>query len=256
MEEKSNNQNLPDCCKPKKEYKGNNPLMGIAYGIIPHIGCIMFIIGAVLGATILMQFFRPFLMNRYIFHYLILLSAGFATLSSLLYLRKNKLLSWEGIKKKKGYLSIMYGSTIGINLILFFFVFPLLANVSLTGAVVFDGNPESLGTISLKSDIPCPGHAPLISNEIKTIEGIIDVKYSFPNNFEVKYDKSKTSVNEILGLEVFEEYSATLISDSQSTQIQEVQPLAANTGGTCAGGCGGSASCGGSCGSPTCSLAK
>ena len=256
MEKKLKEKNLPSCCKPTKEYKGNNPLIGIAYGIIPHIGCIMFIIGAVLGVTILMQYFRPFLMNRYIFHYLILLSVGFATLSSFLYLRKNKLLSWKGIKKKKGYLAIMYGSTIGINLLLFFLVFPFLANFSLAGTVVFDGNPDNLGIMSLKSDIPCPGHAPLISNELKTIEGVVNVKYSFPNNFEVQYDKSRTSTNDMLSLEVFDEYPATLISDSQNTQVQEVQPLTANTGGSCSGGCGGSASCGGGCGSPSCSLNK
>ena len=92
---------LPDCCKPKKEHKEKNPLMGIVYGIVPHVGCILFILAAVLGATVLMQFFRPLLMNRYIFHYLILISIGFATLSSFLYLRKNKFLSWKGIKKKR-----------------------------------------------------------------------------------------------------------------------------------------------------------
>lgn len=210
MEKESSNK--PDCCKQKKEYNGDNPLMGIIYGLIPHIGCIMFIIGAVLGATILMQFFRPFLMNRYIFHYLILLSAGFATLSSFLYLRKNKLLSWQGIKKKKSYLFIMYGSTIGINIILFFFVFPLLANISSTSAT----SPEdlqSLEIIKLKVDIPCSGHAPLISNELKTIEGVINSKYSFPNNFEVQYNTRQTSTREILNLKVFDEYPATLINN-------------------------------------------
>jgi len=55
---------LPDCCTPKKKYKGKNPLMGIVYGIVPHIGCILFILAAVLGATVLNQCFKPPLKNK------------------------------------------------------------------------------------------------------------------------------------------------------------------------------------------------
>ena len=204
-------QNQPTCCKSNKEYKGNNFLAGIVYGLVPHIGCIMFIIGSILGVTILMQFFKPLLMNRYIFHYLILLSLCFATISSFFYLRKHDSLSLKGIKSKKGYLIIMYGSTIGVNLILFFFIFPMLANFSLVGAAVFEGNPEDIQTFKISVNIPCPGHAPLISNELRTIEGVVDSRFSFPNNFEVNYDSSKTNIDEILNLEVFEEYSATII---------------------------------------------
>ena len=188
---------LPDCCKPRKKYEGKNPLTGMAYGIIPHIGCIMFIIGVVLGTTILTQFFRPFLMNKYIFHYLILISIGFATFSSFLYLKKNKALSWQGIKNKKGYLSIMYGSTLGINLILFFLVFPFLANI-IGGVSAVEISTSSLLGISV--DIPCPGHAPLISNEVKTIEGVKGSEYSFPNKFDIYYDSYKTNEKEILSL--------------------------------------------------------
>jgi len=239
-----NKDNLPDCCKPKKEYKGNNPLMGIAYGIIPHLGCILFIIAAVLGATVLMQFFRPLLMNRYIFHYLILISIGFATLSSFLYLRKNKFLSWEGIKKKKGYLSIMYGSTVGINLILFILIFPFLANI--TGNVTAEEIPGA-SVLSISVDIPCPGHAPLISNEVKTVEGVKGSEYSFPNDFEVYYDPSITSEEEILSLEVFDEYPATLIGEA--SEAREVQPRSTSSGGgSCGGSCGGGGGCGCGCG--------
>ena len=237
---------LPDCCTPKKEYKGKNPLMGIVYGIVPHIGCILFILAAVLGATVLMQFFRPLLMNRYIFHYLILISIGFATLSSFLYLRKNKFLSWKGIKKKRRYLAIMYGTTVGINLILFFFIFPYVATI--TGGVV---SAEGFSTMEIKVDIPCPGHAPLISSELKTIEGVEGSDYSFPNNFLVYYESSLTSETEILSLKVFEEYPVTITGET----VQEYTSQAASTGGSCSGGCGGTSSCGGSCGSPSCSLA-
>ncbi len=83
----------------------------LAYGLIPHIGCIGFIVASVIGATVAMSIFRPLLMNRYIFHILILISIGFATVSSVIYLRKNKLLSFAGIKRKKGYLATMYEPT-------------------------------------------------------------------------------------------------------------------------------------------------
>lgn len=243
-----NNENLSDCCKQKKEYKGNNPLMGIAYGLIPHTGCIMFIIATILSSTILIQFFRPLLMNRYIFHYLILISVGFATISSFLYLRKNKSLSLEGIKRKKRYLSIMYGSTVGINLILFIFVFPYIANITgnvsaaeITGASV----------LSIAVDIPCPGHAPLISNEVKTINGVKGSEYSFPNKFEVYYDASQTSKNEILSLEVFDEYPANVLDEKKNSDYSSSSETEYSEG-SCSGGCGGPGTCGGSCGSPTC----
>lgn len=242
------------CCGPKKEYKGDNPLIGLAYGIIPHIGCILFILASILGATVLMQVFRPLLMNRYIFHYLIAISVGFATMSSFFYLRKNKSLSWNGIKSKKGYLSIMYGSTIGINLILFFFVFPLMANI--TGGVSAT-EASGLSILSISVDIPCPGHAPLISNEVKTIAGVSGSEYSFPNKFNVYYDASQTNEGEILGLEVFDEYPATKlkseISESQGISgIKEVSSGTPSEDESCSGGCGGIGSCGGTCGSQSC----
>ncbi len=233
------NEKLPNCCGQKKEYVGNNSLMGIAYGIIPHIGCIIFIIGAVLGATILMQFFRPLLMNRYIFHYLILISAGFATLSSVLYLKKNKALSLGGVKKKKKYLLIMYSSTIGVNILLFFFIFPYLANV--TGKVSA-AEITGASVLSISVDIPCSGHAPLITNELKTIGGVKGSKYSFPNKFEVYYDSSQTSEQEILSLEVFDEYPASIIEKEKGKSNQE------ETYQSCCGGTGCSSEKTGVCG--------
>lgn len=247
----NNTKDLPDCCKPKKERKSKTVLGGIAYGLIPHIGCILFIIGSILGVTILMRFFRPLLMNRYFFHYLLLIAIGFATFSSFLYLRKHKALSWKGIKKKKGYLIIMYGSTVGINLVLFLLIFPYLANI--TGNV---SAAEITGSsiLSIAVDIPCPGHAPLISNEVKTIEGVKGSEYSFPNKFDVYYDPSKTSEQQILSLEVFDEYPAELIGeDTQNSQVKEISSrTATSSAGSCSGGCGGTGSCGGGCGSPTC----
>jgi hypothetical protein len=95
--------------KKEKGYKG------IFYGIVPHIGCILFILAAILGSTALLQLFKPILMNKNIFYYLIGISLLFATLSSLFYLKKNNKLSISGIKSKRKYLITMYGLTIGTN---------------------------------------------------------------------------------------------------------------------------------------------
>lgn len=191
---------------------------GIIYGLIPHIGCIAFIIGSVLGVTVLTQFFRPLLLNPYFFDYLIALSIGFATLSSILYLRRNGLLSTVGAKRKWKYLSTMFGSTIGINLLLFLVIFPLLANVSFaasTGSLLaLSNNGIGLSSLKLQVDIPCSGHATLISGDLKTINGVIGVQFSLPNIFDVTYDSSKTSQQQILSLDVFKTYKATVLSES------------------------------------------
>tara|TARA_Y100000310_G_C20651084_1_gene799504 strand:- start:258 stop:1004 length:747 start_codon:yes stop_codon:yes gene_type:complete len=247
-----------ECCEnnpeKKDQEKKKSAMQGIVYGTIPHIGCIMFIIASILGATILMQFFKPLLMNRYIFHYLIGISIGFAALSSFFYLRKNNKLSWDGIKSKKGYLSIMFGSTIGINLILFFFIFPFIASV--TGGV---SASEITGSsiLSISVDIPCPGHAPLITNELKSISGVKGSEYDFPNNFDVYYDSSITSPSKILSLDVFGEYPATVAGSGETSQVKQTTARTApSSAGSCSGGCGGAGSCGGSCGSPSCNYNK
>lgn len=194
--------------------KNKNVLQGIAYGLIPHIGCIMFVFAAIIGATALIQLFKPILMNKNIFYYLILISLGFATLSSFFYLKKNKKLSWSGIKDKKRYLLIMYLSVVGINILLFFFIFPFLANLGNSGVVsALDDNSTSFFEITSK--IPCPGHAPLISDEVKTMEGVKAVEYSFPNNFKIYYNPSLTSKQEILQLGIFEEFPAEVINEGK-----------------------------------------
>ena len=189
----------------------NNILKTVAYGVGPHIGCIGFIIGSILGVSVLMQFFRPLLMSRYFFYELISLSIAFATISVTIYLKNNELLSLKGLKRKWKYVSITYGSTIGVNLALFLVIFPIIANISASSGEnqIAIGSIES---ITLKVNIPCSGHAPLISEEIKTIKGIHEVKYKVPNVFIVKYDSGKTNFNEILNLAVFKEYPVKLLN--------------------------------------------
>ena len=225
---------------------------GAAYALVPHIGCIAFIIGSVLGATLLMEFFKPLLMNRWFFHILVAISIGFATVSSAFYLRKNGLLSVAGAQRKWQYLSTMYGSTIGINLLLFLVIFPMLANVSsvsATGAIVGADISAGDSIIKMAVDIPCPGHAPLISEELKTIDGVVGVRYSFPNIFDVAYDSLKTSKDAMLSLIVFNEYPATVLEESSTKEsIKQFSELPQ----TVASSCCGSSTCGGGSGGGGC----
>jgi uncharacterized membrane protein YeaQ/YmgE (transglycosylase-associated protein family) len=210
--ENKENKNLPECCKPKQDSKNKGLVQGIIYGTIPHIGCIAFIILSIVGATFAASLFKPLLAKAYFFYFMILLSFVFATISAFFYLRKQ-----GGIKKAKehkGYLSILYGTTIIISLIFYFFIFPLLANIPSISAnsgqiVSTDANEK----ISLKVNIPCSGHALLISDEIKKINGIVDVKFSMPNIFDVTFDSSKTTREKILSLDIFKEYPATILAN-------------------------------------------
>jgi copper ion binding protein len=183
----------------------------LAFGLIPHVGCIAFLAGSVLGVTVLTQMFRPLLMSRYFFYLLILLSLTFATVSSVIYLRRNDLLSFAGVKRKKNYLFGMYGSTLGINLILLMIVFPLLANVSSQTPVVTGLGDNNMSSIRLGVDIPCSGHAPLITGELKSLKGVVGVKYSLPNIFVVSFDSTKTSREEITSLDIFNTFEATVL---------------------------------------------
>ena len=250
-----NFSNQKSCCpKSDSRREGKGVLAGILYGLAPHTFCIAFIIFTVLGVTTATALLKPLLLNPYFFYILIGLSIVFATISALIYLKKNAILSFLGIKRKWKYLSILYGTTIFVNLLFFMVIFPMVANLNLnsttqTAALVEKTN---LSSITLKVDIPCPGHAPLITTELKKIDGVEEVKFSFPNLFDVKYNFLKTSKKEILSLEVFNTYKATVINEQKGEVAEQsinnpgiTQPL---TGG-CAVGCAGSVGgCGCGCG--------
>lgn len=230
------NKDIPDCCKNNKS-KDKGFLKGIIYGTIPHIGCIAFIIFTILGVTAASSIFKPLLLNAYFFYILIAMSLVFATISSTIYLKKNKILSVNGVKKKWKYLSILYGTTIFINLILFIVIFPMVANIG-SGATITGAAVKELGLseLTLKVSIPCPGHSPLITEELKKIDGVKSVKFKFPNLFNVIYNPSKTSKEQILSLQIFNTYKASITksNDASSTVTSE--------------GCCGSGSCGSSSG--------
>jgi hypothetical protein len=196
MKNKKSNKN---CCKVKDD----SMKKGILYGLLPHTGCIAFIVFSVIGATAFASLFRPLLANSNIFYAMIILSFVFATFSAYLYLRRVKSLNAKGIKNNVKYLSTLYSVTIVVNLALFLFVFPMVSALGSGGDLV--GNEEK---ITLAVNIPCPGHAPLITQELYSIKGVKKVSFSFPNIFTVYYEG--VDMNEILSLEVFKSYPATI----------------------------------------------
>jgi len=217
-------KNKMECCNLDnniKEKRGKGILKGILYGLTPHVFCIAFVVFSILGATTATTLLKPLMLNPYFFYILVGLSLVFATVSAGFYLKRNKILSLQGAKRQWKYLSILYGTTILVNLIFFMVIFPLAANLksglTLTEAVkvVAGGKSEvqvSGPLITLQVEIPCSGHAPLIIGELEKINGVENVNFRIPNLFDVNYNSAKTSENKILALEIFKTYQAKIIT--------------------------------------------
>ena len=209
-----------NCCK-KEEKKDRGVLRGVLYGLTAHSFCILFIVLTIMGATTLSTIIRPLFMNRYFFHILVLVAIVFATLSAVLYLKRNNQLSVSGIKERKNYLLILYGTTVAINLVLFLFIFPIATNISggasLTEAVATSFKKESSVTLSkneelltVQADIPCPGHAYLVFGDLKDFSGVENINFRFPNLFDISYNPQTVTTEEILSVEVFQNYKTTI----------------------------------------------
>jgi len=255
-----------------KNKKKEGLFMGILYGLIPHIGCIAFIVFSVLGVTAATTLFKPMLLNPYFFHILIGISFFFATLSAIFYFKKQGFLVFgktengfemnllpSVFKRKWKYLLTLYGTTIGINLLLFMLIFPIAANFNsgstFTAALssAFGGGgelelSESSSLLILKVEIPCPGHAPLIIGELKGISGVEAVKFQFPNLFDVGYNPEQTSKEEIVSLDVFNTYKATVVNEVTGNAVVEpannIESQLQRSGGSCCGGGGCGCGCG------------
>lgn len=224
------------CCNNKIKKEGRGGLRdGLIYGLIPHIGCLGFIIFAIFGVTAATALFKPLLLNPYFFHILIGISLIFATISAFFYLKKQGIItlnrsqdglelsfSLQEIKRKWKYLFTLYGATMAVNLMLFMVIFPVLATLDAEEKIspasiinVFIGREDNtknlLPSVTLEVAIPCPGHAPLITGELRTIDGVEDIQYRFPNKFIVNYNPQTTSKDQILALDVFNIYKAILV---------------------------------------------
>lgn len=227
---------MSHCCpKDNQKKKKSGFLDGLIYGLIPHLGCIAFIVFSVLGATTATALFKPLLLNPYFFHLLIVISIIFATISALFHFKRQGFVSGK-------YLLTLYGTTIIVNLLLFMIVFPMAANLQQESTL-----GAAASNLSVQVDIPCPGHAPLIIGELKTINGVENVKFRFPNLFDVSYDSQKTSKEQILSLEVFKTYQATIINEKDNKKVagqaDGIQPLS-NPGSCCGASEGSNCGCG------------
>ncbi len=196
------------CCNERSMIKG------ILYGALPHSFCILFIIFSIAGSAVMASLLKPFFLNSSFFYLLIAFSFFAATVSAFFYFRKNGKLSLSGLLSGKRYLAVLYGTTFIVNMILFILIFPVAANMSsglglkssIAQAFWADTSETADNFFWAEVDIPCSGHSPLISEELRGLEGVEKVIFSFPNVFKVEYNPEIVSKEEILSLEIFKTY--------------------------------------------------
>lgn len=208
---------MEECCKPranKDSQKNNGFLRGVLLGILPHSFCIAFVVFSVIGATLATSLFKRFLLLPYFFEILVGISFLFATISAVIYLRRLGKLNILGIKSKSKYLLVLYGTTMAINLLFFFIIFPWIANLSPSkgSSAIVLAEKSDLSKITLEVQIPCSGHAPLISDELKKLPGIIGVKFQLPNRFLVDYDPTKINQFQMTSAEIFKSFPVKIVN--------------------------------------------
>ncbi len=194
------------CCVETKSNKGNGLLSGILYGLLPHSFCLAFAFFSVIGAITATAFLKNVLLIPNIFLYLVIISLILATVSIYFYLQKTDCLCKSGIKSKWKYISTIYTSTIIINLVFFYGVIPMLANINSKTQL----SQKGLSEVSLKVNIPCTGHSFLIIQELRKCAGVDDVTFNVPNVFDVTYNKNNTSPQKIAAAEIFKTYPVTI----------------------------------------------
>lgn len=198
-------KNKKNCCDKdnsnkdlKKEIKS-----GILYSLIPHSFCIAIIVFSVAGAVGLTSFVKNIMVIPYFFTSLIIFSVIVASVSALFYLKKTGGLSLSGIKSKWKYLTTLYGTMLVVNALVFFVIFPITTNWSARKITDEQIYSEKL---SLRVDIPCSGHAPIVTYELEQDEGIGNIVFKNPNTFNIKYNPDVTSPEKIKSLEIFKTF--------------------------------------------------
>jgi len=176
---------------------------GILYGILPHSFCIAFVVLSAIGAVTTTAILKNIMLTPYFLQILFAFSIIMATFSAIIYLRRCNCLNKQGVRSKWKYLTILYGMTIFINFLMFSYVLPVLANMGSPNAKIESANSVEL---SLRVDIPCAGHAPLIIDELKKCKGIESIKFEPPNIFKITYDSVQTYPEEIMAVEILKTY--------------------------------------------------
>ena len=198
------------CCANKNSVKQKGFWQGILFGIIPHSFCILFIIFSALGAAFATEYIKKFLLVPHFFTILVLLSVFFAVIVAGIYLYRTKALNLNGLICNRNYLMILFASTIILNLVFVYGIFPAIANMDNSKKDVAYQDSE-LSVILIEADIPCPGHAPLIISEVKKLQGISNTEFIFPDKFKISYNKNIINENEIINLEIFSSFKAKKI---------------------------------------------
>ncbi|MCX6720532.1 MAG: hypothetical protein NTW11_01895 [Candidatus Staskawiczbacteria bacterium] len=201
METKQNS-----CCEPLVK-KDTGVFKGILYSLFPHAFCIAFVIFSVIGSVAATSVMKEFLVIPYFFTFLVVISFLLATLSAFIYLKRAKCLCFSGLKSKWKYLTTLYLTMILINVAMFTLVFPALANIN-SGSILSSGVYSANTSIVVK--IPCSGHASLIIDELKKNNLIGQVTFRMPNIFDIEYDSSKTSLEEIIAMDIFKTFPAII----------------------------------------------
>ena len=174
---------------------------GLISAIIPHIGCIAFIVVTLLGISAGSVFLKKFILASWSFPILVLFSFIIAGISAFFYLKRNCCVN------KTKYVSILLGSVLVVNGLLFYVAFPWVANQS--GKTTEKSN-VALSEIKIKVGIPCSGHATLITDELKK-GGVTEVVYRAPDEFDLRFDQSKVTKEKILNLAILKEFKTTEI---------------------------------------------
>lgn len=171
---------------------------GLISGILPHSFCILLIALSALGAAIPFAVAGKALFTPYLLPLLIIISVAATVVSSAIYLKRLGMLNAAGIKSKWKYLTLMFSVTAAVNILMFFVIFPAAANM---GAKAGGGE---LSKADIRVEIPCSGHAFLVSSALKKSDGVRSVSFKMPDRFEVEYDPKITSLGQIAAADVFQ----------------------------------------------------
>lgn len=193
------------CCGPKPKKAPQGWWQGIIYGLLPHTFCILFVVFSIVGSTVGATFAGRFMMIPYFFQFLIGLSLAFATLSAIVYLWRLDRLNLPGVKASWKYLSILFITTLAVNGLMFYAVFPAMANMGSTTAI-----RQQSASLVIKVALPCAGHAPLVTQALAGIPGVESIKFVLPDKFIISYDSEKATPAMILNREIFKSFKATV----------------------------------------------
>lgn len=182
-------------------------IRGLAFGLIPHLFCILFIIFSIIGATIATTFTQKILLMPNLFPALVIISIVFATIASIFHLRIGECKCDEEVKGRKRFVLAMFVATLIANVTMMYVIFPAIAKTRNNNITI----ESSLSVITVKVAIPCTGHAPLIINEIGTLPGIVRVDFDSPDIFQITYDPQTANIDQIVALNVFETFQIAKI---------------------------------------------